>query len=75
MWETTTTYEEEGMKEFARGNRRARLLGLSVTGLLAVVVVFGATAAGAPAKPQATVTLTVNTLPIANALPLDLGIK
>ena len=39
------------------------------------MVAFGATAASAPAGPQATVTITVNTLPIANALPLDLGIK
>jgi NitT/TauT family transport system substrate-binding protein len=63
------------MKEVATADRRARLLGVSIAGLLAVVVAFGATAASAPAKPQATVTITVNTLPIANALPLDLGIK
>ncbi|MGZ8692962.1 MAG: ABC transporter substrate-binding protein [Gaiellaceae bacterium] len=63
------------MKEVATGDRRARLLGASIAGLLAVVVAFGATAASAPAKPQATVTITVNTLPIANALPMDLGIK
>jgi len=58
-----------------KGGRGSRLLGLSVSGLLAVVVAFGATAASAPAGPQATVTITVNTLPIANALPMDLGIK
>ena len=63
------------MKEIATGDRQPRLLKLSIAGLLAVVVAFGATAASAPARPQATVTITVNTLPIANALPLDLGIK
>ena len=63
------------MTEDTQGGRGSRLLGLSVSGLLAVVVAFGATAASAPARPQATVTITVNTLPIANALPMDLGIK
>jgi NitT/TauT family transport system substrate-binding protein len=63
------------MTENPKGGRGARLLGFSVSGLLAVVVAFGATAASAPAGPQATVTITVNTLPIANALPMDLGIK
>jgi NitT/TauT family transport system substrate-binding protein len=63
------------MKEIAKGGRGTRLLGISLAGLLAIVVAFGVTAASAPAKPQATVTITVNTLPIANALPLDLGIK
>jgi NitT/TauT family transport system substrate-binding protein len=63
------------MKEIAKGGRGTRLLGISLSGLLAIAVAFGATAASAPATPQATVTITVNTLPIANALPLDLGIK
>ena len=63
------------MKDIAKGGRGTRLLGISLAGLLAIVVAFGATAASAPARPQATVTITVNTLPIANALPLDLGIK
>ena len=63
------------MKEITKGDRRTRVFGISIAGMLAVVVAFGATAAGAPAKPQATVTITVNTLPIANALPMDLGIK
>jgi NitT/TauT family transport system substrate-binding protein len=61
------------MKEVMNGDRRTRLLGISAA-LLTVVVAFGATAAVAPARPQATVTITVNTLPIANALPMDLGI-
>ena len=59
----------------ASGEHRARLVAIAIAGLLAVVVAFGATAASAPAKQQAAVTITVNTLPIANALPLDLGIK
>jgi NitT/TauT family transport system substrate-binding protein len=42
--------------------------------LLAVILVcFGGTAAGAPS--QSLTTVTVNTLPIANGLPLDLGIQ
>ncbi|HYK07590.1 MAG TPA: ABC transporter substrate-binding protein [Gaiellaceae bacterium] len=63
------------MTVIARGDQRARLCGVAIAGVLAVLVVFGATAASAPAGRQATVTITVNTLPIANALPLDLGIK
>ena len=63
------------MTGIASGEPRARLVGIAIAGLLATVVAFGATAASAPAKQQATVTITVNTLPIANALPLDLGIK
>ena len=63
------------MTGIASGEHRARLVAIAIAGLLAVVVAFGATAASAPAKQQATVTITVNTLPIANALPLDLGIK
>ena len=56
-------------------DRRTRLSGVAIAGVLAVLVVFGATAASAPAGRQAAVTITVNTLPIANALPMDLGIK
>jgi NitT/TauT family transport system substrate-binding protein len=41
--------------------------------LLAVLALFGGTAASAPN--QRLVTITVDTLPIANALPMDLGIK
>jgi NitT/TauT family transport system substrate-binding protein len=54
------------------GRRRGRLLAVFVLGALAASVAFGGAAAGAP---RATVTITVNTLPIANGLPLDLGIK
>ena len=63
------------MTGIASGEHRARLVGIAIAGLLAAVVALGATAASAPAKQQAAVTITVNTLPIANALPLDLGIK
>jgi NitT/TauT family transport system substrate-binding protein len=63
------------MTRIASGEHRARFVGIAIAGLLAALVVFGATAAAAPAKQQATVPITVNTLPIANALPMDLGIK
>src|SRR5919199_6308343 len=44
---------------------------------VAAVVVLGGTAAGAPAKQRTAkaTKITVATLPIANGLPLDLGIK
>jgi NitT/TauT family transport system substrate-binding protein len=51
---------------------RRRLLGLVALVVTAVTLV-GATAASAPSK--GLVTITVDTLPIANALPMDLGIK
>jgi NitT/TauT family transport system substrate-binding protein len=51
---------------------RRRLLGLAAVFITAVTLV-GATAGGAPSK--GLVTITVDTLPIANALPMDLGIK
>jgi NitT/TauT family transport system substrate-binding protein len=45
-----------------------------VTGLLVTIVVcVGGTAASAPS--QSLTTINVNTLPIANALPMDLGIQ
>jgi NitT/TauT family transport system substrate-binding protein len=52
---------------------RARLLGAaSLIGAVAVLT-LGGPAAGSPGK--ALETITVDTLPIANALPMDLGIK
>jgi NitT/TauT family transport system substrate-binding protein len=51
---------------------RRRLLGVA-TIVIAAVTLAGATAGGAPSK--GLVTITVDTLPIANALPMDLGIK
>ncbi|HSC90805.1 MAG TPA: ABC transporter substrate-binding protein [Gaiellaceae bacterium] len=59
----------------AGGRRRPRFLGVAVVGLVALLVTFAGTAASAPERRNATVTITVNTLPIANALPMDLGIK
>ncbi len=44
-----------------------------VAALLVALTLFGGTAASAPGR--AMVTITVDTLPIANALPMDLGIK
>jgi NitT/TauT family transport system substrate-binding protein len=59
----------------AEGHRRARLVGVAtIAGLLAVLTVFGGTAASSSGRTQLT-TVTVDTLPIANGLPLDLGIK
>src|SRR5919201_4942457 len=54
--------------------KRTRLLGaVAIAG--AVLATFGATAHDATGRPHANVTITVDTLPIANGLPLDLGIK
>jgi NitT/TauT family transport system substrate-binding protein len=53
---------------------RTRLLGLASFVLaVALLALSGGTASSAPGK--ALVTITVDTLPIANALPMDLGIK
>src|SRR3954465_2643888 len=55
--------------------RRPRMLGVAtVAGALAALTVFGGTAASSTRRAQLT-TITVDTLPIANGLPLDLGIK
>ena len=57
----------------ARSGRRSFLVGCA---LLAAAALVAGGAAGAPGKTQATtVSLTVGVLPIANTLPLDLGIK
>ncbi len=54
-------------------HRRGSFLGLAtVAGAVAALALLGGSAASAP---QQTVTITLNTLPIANGLPLDLGIK
>ena len=57
-----------------RFTRRARV---SVFMLAAVVAAAlgGATGGTAPAKPQQLTTINLNTLPIANGFPLDLGIR
>jgi NitT/TauT family transport system substrate-binding protein len=59
------------------GCRRGRLLGVAIASVLATSTLLGGTAAGAPAKARTAklTTITVDTLPIANALPMDLGIK
>jgi NitT/TauT family transport system substrate-binding protein len=57
------------------GPRRARILAIAtVAAALAALTVFGGTAASSTRRAQLT-TITVDTLPIANGLPLDLGIK
>ena len=52
--------------------RRPLVVGCAI---LVVAALFAGGAAGAQGKAQATVSLTVGVLPIANTLPLDLGIK
>jgi NitT/TauT family transport system substrate-binding protein len=55
------------------GYRRMRRLGVAVVGVVVVgLTVFGGTASSAP---RATTELRLLTLPIANALPLDLGVQ
>jgi NitT/TauT family transport system substrate-binding protein len=57
-------------------HRRARFLSVAVVACaVAGFTVFGGPAASAPQKPTQTVEITVNTLPISNGLPLDLGIR
>ncbi len=55
----------------ARQRGRAVIAGCAI---LLVAALFAGGATGAPARSQAT-SLTVGVLPIANTLPLDLGIK
>ena len=65
------------MKRFATGaGRRASLFSTAVA-VAAVITVFGGATASAndTAGNRAMATVTVATLPIANALPMDLGIK
>ena len=59
------------------GRRRATFFATALAGAVAAVTVFGgATASAGPtAAKRQLVTVTVNTLPISNGLPLDLGIK
>jgi NitT/TauT family transport system substrate-binding protein len=55
---------------------RAKRFIAAVAVALAALTLFGGAAAGAPAHPGTRLaTITVDTLPIANALPMDLGIK
>jgi NitT/TauT family transport system substrate-binding protein len=53
--------------------RRTRTLAAAAAGLLVLLGTLGGSASGAPGRTALT-TVTVDTLPIANGLPLDLGI-
>jgi NitT/TauT family transport system substrate-binding protein len=56
--------------------RRTRLFGITVAGALCALGFFGGSAASAPRTSGRTLaTITIDTLPIANGYPLDLGIK
>ena len=58
------------------GSRRARVPAVVIVGVVLGTLTFSGAAASAPRSPErAMVTITVDTLPIANALPMDLGIK
>jgi NitT/TauT family transport system substrate-binding protein len=57
-----------------RFTRRARV-SVFVLAALVAAALGGATGGTAPAKPQQTTTITLNSLPIANGFPLDLGIR
>jgi len=63
------------MTRIASGRRRARLFGVTLAAVLTAFLTLTGTAASAPDRGRATVTITVNTLPISNGLPLDLGIR
>ena len=66
------------MNRVTNGRMRGRLFGVSVAaGILATLTVLSGAAPGASTKVhrQMADTITVATLPIANALPMDLGIQ
>jgi NitT/TauT family transport system substrate-binding protein len=54
--------------------RRARA-GVLIASVAVAATLGGATSGNAPARPRQATTITVNTLPIANGFPLDLGIQ
>jgi NitT/TauT family transport system substrate-binding protein len=57
-------------------HRRASFLGVAVVvGAVTGLTVFGGPAASAPQRAAQTTEITVNTLPISNGLPLDIGIR
>jgi NitT/TauT family transport system substrate-binding protein len=58
-----------------RTRRRYAMFAATIAGSILVLVAFGGAASSAPARAHANVTITVDTLPISNGLPLDLGIK
>jgi NitT/TauT family transport system substrate-binding protein len=58
------------------GRSRARLFGVTIALASGALLLFGSSAASAPGtKHRKLATITLNGLPIANGLPLDLGIK
>jgi NitT/TauT family transport system substrate-binding protein len=61
-----------GAPRFTSG-ARVRLTALAAAALAAAIL--GGSAASAPAQRQQTTTINLNTLPIANGFPLDLGIR
>ena len=57
-------------------HRRAKLLATTIVGAIAALTLFSQAVAARPHKGERqVVTVTVNTLPISNGLPLDLGIR
>jgi NitT/TauT family transport system substrate-binding protein len=62
------------MNGVENGRRRISVVAAAVLGA-ATVALFGGAAADAPARPVQLTTITVNTLPISNGLPLDIGIR
>jgi len=64
------------MTGIRRSNRPAHVLLTALVGAAVVSATFSGAAASAPrTEARSLATITVNTLPIANALPMDLGIK
>ena len=63
------------MRSRMRHGRGRLLVVATVAGVIAGVTVFGGSAASAPQRAAQTTEITVNTLPISNGLPLDLGIR
>ena len=63
------------MRSRMRHGRGRLLVVATVAGVIAGLTVFGGSAASAPQRAAQTTEITVNTLPISNGLPLDLGIR
>jgi NitT/TauT family transport system substrate-binding protein len=79
--ETRESAPQKGLKmtrvASGSGRRRATVFVTALAGVVAVMSVFGGATAsgGGTAAQRQLATVTVNTLPISNGLPLDLGIK
>ena len=63
------------MRSRMRHGRGRLLVVATVAGVIPGLTVFGGSAASAPQRAAQTTEITVNTLPISNGLPLDLGIR